>query len=425
MKKIETQYFLIGYSVAAWWGGRSIRDNDRMGLITAVTEESMLYSRPLITYSLGKRTDSLSYHGNISEPCDVKVCYDLRVERLDGNKKTASLSDGSEVIFDKALIATGGIPIVPDIPEREVQGGIFPFTRRDDMEAIDTYLKAHSSKNIVILGGGFIGLKTCEAMMDMKKNITLIELTPRLLQNMMDEKGSSYLEKSLIRSGVHVIKEDTIVAFEGEKGSLTDVLLKSGRRIPADVAVISIGVRPNLDWLRSSGIEINRGIVVNEFQETSCPGIYAAGDVAETRNLLTGERNVVAIWPEAVNQGRIAGWNMSGRIESYPGSLPMNAMEIGEKALVSAGVANPVGDDYEVLIRKDRENYKKLVLKDDLIVGVIFVGEIEKSGIYINLMRQMLPVQTFRDKMLDPNFGLINLPTNYRKHLVRGAGIEV
>jgi NAD(P)H-nitrite reductase large subunit len=395
-----------------------------LGLITAITEEKQPYSRPLITYCLGKQTHSIQYHGRVLINNGVTVLNDQRVESLNVAGKTATLSDGTEVVFDKALIATGGIPIIPKIPGCDTQG-IFTFTRQNDMEQIDSFLKTHSSKNIVILGGGFIGLKTCEAMMDMKKNITLIELAPRLLQNMMDEEGSYYLEKSLIRSGVHVIKEDTVVAFESEHGKLSDVVLESGRRIPADIVVVSIGVRPNVDWLRSSGIEINRGIVVNEYQESSCPGIYAAGDVAETHNLLTGEWNVVAIWPEAVNQGRIAGRNMTGRMTPYPGSLPLNVIEIGEKALVSAGIVNPVGEGFEVLIRKDQENYKKLVLKDNLIVGIIFVGEIEKSGIFINLMRQKLSVESFRDKLLDPHFGLINLPTNYRKHLVKGAGIEV
>ena len=402
----------------------SILENDPTGLIYSVTDEKAFYSRPLITYGLGTVTDSIAYHGKTFETDSIKVEYQVRVEQLDGSHRIAWTSDEREIVFDKALIATGGVPIVPDISGREIPG-IFTFTRQVDMENIAVFMKKYAAKNVVVLGGGFIGLKTCEAMMALNKNITLVELAPRLLQNMLDEEGSYYLEKALIRSGVHIIKEDTIVQFEEEDGRLSDVLLESCRRIPTDVAIISIGVRPNVDWLHSSGIEINRGIVVNEYQETSCQGIYAAGDVAETRHLLTGERNVVAIWPEAVNQGRVAGWNMSGGLVSYPGSLPMNTVEVGEKALVSAGVVNPSDKECEVLFRKDRENYKKLVLKDDQIFGVVFVGEIEKSGIYINLMRQKLSVMTFRDKLLDPNFGLINLPTNYRKHLVKGAGIEV
>ncbi len=424
MKKIETDYFIVGYSVASWWCIKSIVENDSVSLIQAVSDEKAVYSRPLITYGLGKATNSIVYHGTLEESSQVQVRYETKVEQLDVNRKIAFLSDETEITFNKTLIASGGLPILPEISGHEIPG-IFTFTRERDMMNIDAFMKKNSSKNIVILGGGFIGLKTCEAMMSMNKNLTLIELAPRLLQNMLDEEGSYYLEKSLLRSGVHIIKEDTIVSFENEKGKLSDVLLKSGRRIPADIAVMAIGVRPNVDWLRSSNIKINRGILVDEYQQSSCPGIYAAGDVTETRHLLTGERNVVAIWPEAVNQGRIAGWNMSGRVVSYPGSLPMNAVEVGEKALVSAGIVNPTNDNCEVIIKKDRENYKKLVIKDDCIVGVIFIGDIEKSGIYINLMRQKLPVQAFFEKLLEPNFGLINLPTRYRKHLVKGAGIEV
>ncbi|MCX6091159.1 MAG: FAD-dependent oxidoreductase [Candidatus Atribacteria bacterium] len=424
MSNGETKYLLIGYSVASWWCAHSIREGDRSGRIVAVTEEEGPYSRPLITYVLGKKTGDVAYTGTIFQHDEVEIYPRKRVVEIEPRDRIARLSDGTDIRFQKALIATGGIPIFPTIPGRENQG-IFTFTRRSDMESIDTFLHGHPARNIVILGGGFIGLKTCEAMMDMKKNITLVELAPRLLQNMLDEEGSYYLEKALAHSGVHVIKEDTIVLFETETDRLTDVVLKSGRRIPADLAVVSIGVRPNVDFLRNSGIEVHRGIVVDEHQETSCPGLYAAGDVTETRNLLTGERNVVAVWPEAVNQGRIAGWNMTGREVAYEGSLPVNAVEVGEKAMVSAGIVNPPADGYETIVRKDRENYQKLVLKDDLIMGAVFVGEISKSGIYINLMRQKLPVETFRDKLLDPNFGLINLPTNYRKHIVKGVGIEV
>jgi len=191
------------------------------------------------------------------------------------------------------------------------------------------------------------------------------------------------------------------------------------------LAVIAIGVRPNIDWLRGSGIEINRGIIVDEFQQSQRPDIFAAGDIAETKNLITGERNVVAIWPEAVKQGKVAGENMTGSRVSYLGSLPVNTVSVGEVTLISAGLVNPPLGDFELLTEVTNDSYRKLVLKDGYLVGMILVNNIEKAGIYINLIRQKVKVGDFKDRLLKEDFGMISLPAEYRKHLVEGASIEV
>ncbi len=422
---LRTDYLLIGFSVSSWFAACALREEDSSGRILAVTEEDRVYSRPLLSYVLGNRSNGMTYFGDVVSENPAEVWWNCAVEKLDGPGKWVELADGRRVAFGKALVATGGVPVFPPIPGAE-GGGVFTFTRVDDMERMAAYIDQHDVEDILVLGGGFIGLKTCEALIALNKRITLVELAPRLLINMMDQTGSRYLEKALLKEGVEVVLEDTVERFERKENELCSSVLKSGRSLPHRLAVVAIGVRPNISWLAGSGLQVNRGVLVNAHQETSCPGVFAAGDVAETMNMITGERSVVAVWPEAVAQGKVAGKNMAGKHKTYQGSLPLNAVEVGETAIVSAGLVNPPDNGtYVTIIREERDVYQKLVLKEDRIVGLIFVGDIEKAGIYVHLIRHRIPVDSFREKLLQPDFGIISLPLNFRKHMVEGAGIEV
>ncbi len=424
MNRIHAPYLVVGFSVAGRWGARAIRSRDAKKKIVVVSEEEF-YSRPLITYSLGKKAKDITYRETIVDESHVDILWGKRVESLDTSRKVAWLQDGTQISFDRALIATGGVPIIPSLHGMDKKG-IFSFTRSEDLRKIQEFLRDFPVERVLVLGGGFIGLKTCEAFLHLGLPIVLVELSSRLLPTMLDEEGSRYLEEALSRNGVRVITQDTVEEFRGDRDRLEEVLLRSGEIIPVGMAAVAIGVKPNVEWLRNSGLNIRRGVVVNEFQETSVRGIFAAGDVAETKNLITGEYNVVAIWPEAVRQGKVAGWNMVGAVTSYPGSLPVNSLDLGGLALVSAGIVNPPQEwGGEVLVKREPEEYLKVVLRNNVIVGMVMVGRIERAGLYIHLMRERIVVSDFKNKLLEKNFGLVNLPKDYRKHLVEGVGVEV
>lgn len=420
----RVKYLIVGFSVAGWWAARSIRSYDPQGTILAVSEEEGPYSRPLITYLLGRRVAEATYWGEAIRTQNVDVLWNSKAVYIDPGAKVVRLSSGDEVTFEKALIATGSIPIVPPIVGTELEG-VFTLTRKSDVDALQEYLRRVSGKKVLIVGGGFIGLKTCEAFLDLGLQITLVELAPRLLQAMLDDTGSRYLEKALERHGVHVITGDTVHAFVGRNGRVVGAELKSGMFVEADLAVVAVGVRPSIDWLRDSGLRLGRGIIVSEYQETSCSGVFAAGDVAETRHLITGERTVVAIWPEAVRQGKVAGKNMAGIQAVYPGSLPMNVLEVGDFALASCGVVNPPEGDFVVLAREEENRYRKCVLAGERLIGCVLVGNIERAGIFVHLIRERVPVVSFQKRLLDDDFSLVALPSEYRKHMILGVGVEV
>lgn len=421
----KVEYLLVGFSVASWWAARSIRLSDPRGTILAVSEEEEeAYSRPLITYVLGGRVPEATYWGEVLHTQGVEVLWGSKAVRLDPEEKVLGLASGEEIAFEKALIATGSAPVIPPIEGVELEG-VFTLTRRSDLFAIREYLERVSGRKVLIVGGGFIGLKTCEAFLDLGLQVTLVELAPRLLQAMLDDVGSKYLERALEEHGVRVITGETVQAFLGRNGRVVGAELKSGEVLDADVAIVAVGVRPSIDWLRDSGLLLGRGVVVDEYQETSCRGIFAAGDVAETRHFITGERTVVAIWPEAVRQGKVAGKNMAGDRVVYLGSLPMNVVEVGDMALASCGIVNPQGEGFEILRREEESRYRKFVLAGERLVGFVLVGDIERAGIFVHLIRERIPVTSFREKLLDERFGLVALPSEYRKHMVLGAGVEV
>jgi NADPH-dependent 2,4-dienoyl-CoA reductase/sulfur reductase-like enzyme len=422
MNERKTRYLLVGFSVASWWAARSIWEEDAEGRILAISEDEELYSRPLITYALGRRIPGPAYWGDVVH--DVTVLWERKAVALEAEERVVHLDSGERIAFDRALIATGGVPIVPPVEGRDLEG-VFTFTRSRDLLQVERFLARCPVEEVLILGGGFIGLKTCEAFLDRGFRVTLVELAPRLLPAMLDAEGSGYLERALKQVGVRVITENTVASFVDRGGRLFGARLQSGEFLRADMAILAVGVRPNIDWLSNSGLSLGRGIVVDEHQETSVRGIFAAGDVAETRHCISGERTVVAIWPEAVRQGKVAGKNMAGKEVRYPGSLPLNVIEIGSVPLVSCGVVNPPDDAFEVLSRGEENRYRKFVILDGRLVGFVLVGDVEKAGLFVHLIRERFPLHSLKDKLLDERFGLVALPAEYRKHLVQGAGVEV
>ncbi|MGC8777869.1 MAG: NAD(P)/FAD-dependent oxidoreductase, partial [Candidatus Caldatribacteriaceae bacterium] len=282
MNDMRTSYLVIGFSVAGLWGVRAIREKDQSAPIVAVSEEQGFYSRPLITYLLGGKTRSIDHHRLSFGDPSLALFENDRVERLDAENRLAFLRSGKRIHFEKALIATGGVPIMPPL-EGVGQEGVFTFTGRRGLEQMRAFLLKGKPERVLILGGGFIGLKTCEAFMHLGLRITLVELSSRLLPVMLDEDGSRYLEDGLSRAGVQVLLGETVTALEGRGGRVFRAVLRGGEHLPVDCVVVAVGVRPNVEWLRDSGIEVRRGVVVDAFQETSREGLFAAGDVAETR----------------------------------------------------------------------------------------------------------------------------------------------
>ncbi|MHC1585524.1 MAG: NAD(P)/FAD-dependent oxidoreductase, partial [Candidatus Syntropharchaeia archaeon] len=246
----------------------------------------------------------------------------------------------------------------------------------------------------------------------------VVELADRILSAVFDAEASEIMEEHLRSSGVEIITNNSVDEITG--GDRVDgVILRDGKRIDSQMVIIAIGVRPNLHLVKDTDIEVNRGIMVDNHMETSIKGIFAAGDVAEAYDMLNGDRRPIPIWLNGYRQGRIAGYNMAGFSAEYEGGFTQNSIEVLGLPTISVGITNPEGEAYEILKRSDGRKYRKIVLKNDVIVGAIFIGCIDRAGIITGLIRDRINVKNFKDALLDDNFGFVSFSKELRKEKLK------
>ncbi|MDZ7837580.1 MAG: FAD-dependent oxidoreductase [Actinomycetota bacterium] len=258
----------------------------------------------------------------------------------------------------------------------------------------------------------------------------LIELSDRILSATFDKQASSIVEERIKDLNSNIFTQNTIEKIYMDDNRIVKAQLTDGSNIDCQVLVVAVGVAPEVPFVDSGALDTDRGIKVNQFMETSAPGIFAAGDVVQARDILAGEDRNIAIWPLAVMQGKTAGLNMAGSRYAYGGGFFMNSVEILGISSISMGLTSLEPDDsrkVEVLsqFKPESNYYKKIIIRENKVVGAILVGAIERAGIYAGLIKNGIDVGNIRENIISENFGLIQLPADYQKHLVVGEGIEV
>jgi len=426
-KPLRTKYLIVGNSAGGIGAAEAIREADKSGPIIIVSEEPYpSYSRPLISkYLTGERT----LEGMLFRPLDFYSCSGItpllgkRVKSLGLSDRTARLDSGEHITWEKLLIASGGVPIVPKL-ESIAKRGVFTFTSIDDAKAIDDFIKTENAYEAVVIGGGLIGISVTEALRKRGVWVTVVEMKESILNTILDEQASMMAERAFTQAGVDIITGHTVTEIAG-KELARGVVLDNGKELPCSLVVIAIGVSPRTELARGTEIEVNRGIVVDRHMATSHPDVYSCGDAAEAYDFVYGTNRLTPIWPNAYIGGRVAGFNMAGVHAEYPGGTAMNSLNYFGLDIASAGITvPPEGSDYECLYKQKDGTYQRLVLKDDVIVGMVFVGDIEKSGIVFSLMRDKVKVSSFKKALLSDSFGLVSLPKELlQKRLNKDAAV--
>ena len=440
----RSRYVIIGNSAAAVGAVTAIREADREGSLTLLARErEHTYSRPLISYLLAGLVDEsrMSYRGEDFYRINrVEALLGVEATGIDEASRAVLTADGRRIEFETLLIATGGAPVIPrDLAGADARG-VFTFTTWEDARRIRAWIdpsdpdgasgsrrgEAHVRRAVVV-GGGLIGLKAVEALAELKIETVVVELADRILAATFDRTASDLASKYLRKAGVAVRCSTTVSEIRTEDGRVAAALLRDGTRLDCEMLILAIGVAPDVRVANGTSIRLDRGILVDETMQTSVKGVYAAGDVAEAADLLSGKSRPIPILPIAYRQGAVAGANMAGRPAAYKGGLAMNAVDICGLPTISVGMTSLEGEGIEVLSRLDEEKgvYKKLVLKDRRLVGAIFVGDIDRAGIATGLIREKVDVSAFKHLLLSEEFGVLSLPEGYRKHVVSGQGIEV
>ncbi|HXZ30497.1 MAG TPA: FAD-dependent oxidoreductase [Dehalococcoidia bacterium] len=408
---MRTRYLIIGNSAGGIGAAEAIRQVDKEGALTIVSEESYpVYSRPLISKYLARER---TFDGILFRPLDfydqnnILFLPGRRVRHLELNKRTAWLEDNEQIAWDKLLLAVGGKPIFPKMKGSD-RSGVFTFTNLDDAKAVDKFLD--NTGKAVVIGGGLIGISVTEALVKRGLDVKVVEMKETILNTILDEQASLMAEEALRQAGVEIITSHTVIEITGRE-TVEGVVLDNGKAMPCDLVLVAIGVSPRTDLALDAKLRVNRGIVVDRHMATDQPGVYACGDVAEAYDFVYGDNRLTAIWPNAYIGGRIAGYNMADILATYLGGTAMNSLNYFGIDIASAGMpAAPDGDAYEVISKRGRGTYQKIILKDNTIVGMISVANIEKSGIVFGLMRDRVNVETFKQSLLVDNFGLAVCP---------------
>jgi len=417
MTKIEKiEYLIIGNSAGGIGAVEAIREVDKTGPIAIIADESYpAYSRPLISEYLaeGRPLKKMLFRPvDFYQRNNIQTWLGSKVERLNTDTHTVGLDDGRRITWRKLLLATGGLPVIPQIKGIDLNG-VFTFTTLDEAKAIDRFLSRLPKRPVraVVIGGGLIGVSVTEALVKRGVEVIIVEMQERVLKTILDEETSALAEEALKRAGVEIITGHTVTKVSSSSaGDVTGVTLDDSRPIPCNLVILAIGVKPRTGLVSNTGITVNRGIVVNCHMATSSPDVYACGDVAEAYDFIYDENRLTPIWPNACLGGRVAGFNMAGVPTEYPGGTAMNSLKYFGLAITSSGMVTPPDDSYEVLSNKCDYVYKKVVLKEGLVVGMVFAGDIEKSGIVFSLMKNRVNVSGFKQALVTDDFSLVSLP---------------
>ena len=370
---MATRHLIIGGGTAGMNAMRTIRAEEREpSEITLVTAERP-YSRMVLPYYLDKTiAESHVFTATAAQLAqwNVKTHIGRRATGLDVNLNVCTLDDGTRIEYDDCLIATGSSAVRAPVPGADLPG-VHSFWTLDEARGVIGAIRRGS--HVVMVGAGFISFTILNSILSLGAKLTIVELAPRILPRMVDAVGAELVESWLKAHGVTVRTNVKLARIEDAKGKKR-LKFSTGPEIVCDAVIMATGIRTNLEWLKGAGININQGIVVDERLRSNAPNVYAAGDVAEGRDLISGRAAVHAIEPTAQEHGRVVGANMAGKSISYKGSLIINIVEVCHLDAASFGAWDDAKAEAVSALKKDRNAYRKLLFRGDRLIGAIIIG---------------------------------------------------
>ncbi len=397
------RYVIIGASAAGLAAAEAVRRTDSQGTVTVLTEEAyMPYSRPSISYYLKgkvKESDMALRKPNFYKEKKIDIVTDSKVTSIDTKKKTVKVGRKSYP-YDKLCLCTGSKPFVPPMENVEKKSNALTFL---DLKASKDVKKlANSKTRAVVIGAGLIGMKAAEGLVKICKSVDVVELAPRVLPSILDADSAKQVKKHLENNGIKFHLENTVVKATSKGKQITAVTLKNGKKLPCDLLILAVGVRPQIDLAEKAGLEVNRGIVTDtQTMQTSNEDIYAAGDCCVSVDMLDGSKRIIALWPNAVQQGNVAGAQMAGEDVTVGGTYSVNAIDFFGLRICTCGLINAKGEQYSDKISKNGDSYKRLVFEKDKLVGYVLINSSTNAGIYTNLISNRVSLDTLEGDIFD------------------------
>lgn len=419
------KYVIIGASAAGLATAEAIRKTDAQGSITILTEEAyMPYSRPSISYFLkGKVKESnMALRKNAYyKTMNIDVVTEAKVTAINTENKTVKVGR-KNYAYDKLCLCTGSKPFVP--PMENVSGKNNALTFLDLEATKEVKRLANSKTRAVVIGAGLIGMKAAEGLVKICKSVDVVELAPRVLPSILDATSAKQVKKHLEENGIRFHLENTVTKAVSKGKQINSVILQDGKKLPCDLLILAVGVRPQTELAEQAGLEVNRGIItdVNTMQ-TSNSDIYAAGDCCVSVDMLDDSKKIIALWPNAVQQGTVAGSQMAGGDETFGKTYSVNAIDFFGLRICTCGLINAQGEQYTDKIKTEGNSYKRLVFEDDKLVGYVLINSSVNAGIYTNLISNKVSLDSLVGDVMDnPSIFMFDKDTRISK--LRG-GVQI
>ncbi len=364
-------------------------------------ETHVNYNRILLSAVLAgeKAADDIVLNGlDWYEKHGIALRLAVRITDVDSARKTVTGDDGSVTTFDKLLIATGSTPLIPPI-EGVKKEGVFVFRNLDDTRTLLDH--AAPGKKAVVIGGGLLGLEAARGLQVQGCEVTVVHLMDTLMERQLDLTGGGYLKAKMECLGVRVLLDRNTKAILGN-GKAEGVVFQNGETLEADFVVIAAGIRPNAELGRKAGLQVNRGIVVNDYLETSHPDIFAVGECVEHNGTCYG------LLAPLFEQGKVLAATITGnKGPVYNGSIPAAKLKIMGVDVFSAGDFSEKSPGTDAVRYEDPALgiYKKLALRDGKLAGVILVGDTSDSHRYMDWLRFATDLTAMRRQLLFPGPG--------------------
>jgi NAD(P)H-nitrite reductase large subunit len=367
------RHLIIGGGTAGMNAIRTIREEEtERSTITLVSAEKP-YSRMVLPYYLDRsiaESHVFTATARVLADWGVTTQVGKRATALDTKANVCTLDDGTTVEYDDCLIATGSSAVRAPVPGADGPG-VHSFWTLDQARGVLAQIQP--GRHVVMVGAGFIAFTILNSILSLGAKLTIVEVAPRILPRMIDDAGAGLVQAWLERNGVAVRPGAKLTRIDDAKGRRR-LKMAAGGDLVADVVIMATGIRTNLDWLKGSDVKINQGVVVDDHLRSSVPNVYAAGDVAEGRDLISQTNAVHAIEPTAQEHGRIVGANMAGKDVRYRGSLIINIVEVCHLDVASFGAWDDAKAETASGVKADRPAYRKLLWRGDRLTGAIILG---------------------------------------------------
>jgi len=385
---------VVGNNVAGTFSAQNVRFlNEDVDIEIYTQEKYPYYTRvnlPELIPGKVQADDLIVFKDDWYKDKDIKLNLNSKATKIEPDQKVLFIEGQDDpVSYDKLILALGSVPNIPPIKNaREMVGkGVFTLRTIDDTLEIKEFIQKSKAKKAIIIGGGLLGLELANQINNTNLDTTVVEFFPRLLPRQLDDECSGMLKNEIESKGINVVLNAATEEIMSN-GAVTGIRLKDGKKFDADIILIQAGIRATIDLAQNSGIETNRGIIVDAFLETSKKDIFAVGDCVEYKNQTWG------IIPACMEQSKIVAASVLGlkKIE-YKGTTPKNTLKIVGMELTSIGIFDPSkeeGGGWDILKRADKDDccYQKLILKDNTLKGAILFGDNKAMSFVYKKMEQ-------------------------------------